>query len=1002
VVLERERLHEMAAELSTRPGHEKVRTLVYGLLVDGLGASSADVDFERPVPEVRGRMDALLGQTIFEFKRDLRRERADAEEELTRYLTDRERQTGLRFVGIATDGADFAPYELRRGRLVRLPGFTTREHGSELLAWLDAAVSIQGDLVPTPELVRRELGRESVAYERARGRLEAFWGEAGQRPDVQLRRRLWADLLSRVYGRSVDDDSLFFQHTYLTIVAKTMATRILGETLPAARDLLEGAPFAAASIHGAVESDFFDWVLDAADGADLVERIARQVSRFRLLDIESDVLRSLYESLIDPEQRHLLGEYYTPDWLAAQVCDRAIQRPLEQRVLDPAAGSGTFLFHAVRKFFAAADVAGIPNPEAISQCCEKILGIDVHPVAVIIARVNYLLAIGEQRLREHAEFAVPVYLGDSLQWNTTALLGRREVSIPVPASNATLNFPFAVTQEPGLFDASINAMLGFIDEHADASAFHAWLMRQGITDKEDLGLLSGTYDTLAELCAKGEDHIWGYVARNLARPIWLSTDGQRPDVVVGNPPWLSYRYMDAAMQKTFRDESLRLGVWVGGAGRVSHQDLSAYFFARATELYLDRGATIAFVMPFAALSRHHFEKFRSGSFASPQGRPKRHQLFASVRFEEAWGFDETVQPLFPVPSCVLIARAADPGPLPEQVTLYRGTLPRRDASPAEANAALERRLVRWPDIGAEGSSLYKERFRSGAIVFPRMLFVVERVTAGRMGSDPSAPLVRSRRTSLEKPPWRNLEPLEGRVEAQFLRPLYMGESIAPYRLLSAPLAVIPWDEDTAALLDRGGAQSQGHLHLGRWLGAVEELWHAHGKRNDQPLVPRLDYFGQLRAQMPGVPLRLVYSKAGTLPAAAILRDPRALVENLLYWTDLTSVDEGRYLEAILNSETARKAVASSQSRGQWGARHFDKLMLELPIPAYLAGDALHAELVAAAQRAEDVAASVAMPPAVNFIRARGLVRAALERDGIAATVDRLVARLLHLDPNALP
>ncbi len=75
MVLARERLQEIIAELSSRPGHEKVRALIYELLVHGLGASSRDVDFERPVPEVRGRIDALLGQTVFEFKRDLRRER---------------------------------------------------------------------------------------------------------------------------------------------------------------------------------------------------------------------------------------------------------------------------------------------------------------------------------------------------------------------------------------------------------------------------------------------------------------------------------------------------------------------------------------------------------------------------------------------------------------------------------------------------------------------------------------------------------------------------------------------------------------------------------------------------------------------------------------------------------------------------------------------------------------------------------------------------------------
>jgi len=991
----------MVAELATRPGHEKVRTLVYGLLVDGLGASSADVDFERPVPEVRGRMDALLGQTVFEFKRDLRRERADAEEELTRYLTDRERQTGLRFIGIATDGAEFAPYELRRGQLTLLPGFATKEQGAELLVWLDAAVSVRADLAPTPELVRRELGRESVAFERSRGELEAMWAGARERPDVQLRRRLWADLLSRVYGASMDADDLFYQHTYLTIVAKTMATQVLGVGVPQAADLLAGAPFTDAGIHGAVESDFFDWVLDATGGADLVERIARQVSRFRLADVQADVLKGLYESLIDPEQRHDLGEYYTPDWLAARICERAITDPLQQRVLDPACGSGTFLFHAVRLFLAAADAAGVSSGEAVSHCCASVLGIDVHPVAAIIARVTYLLALGEDRLREHPAITVPVYLGDSLQWNTRTFMGAREISIEVPGETRSLVFPFSVTHDPGVLDSVIEAMLELSEQKADDAAFRAWLGRAGVTDSGDVNELAATYILLRDLREDDRDHIWGYVARNLSRPIWLSSAGQRPDVIVGNPPWLSYRYMAPAMQQQFWDESKRLGVWVGGAGRSPHQDLSGYFYARCTELYLDPGATIAFVMPFAALSRHHFEKFLAGRYSSPQGRPKHEHIFASVKFIEAWGFDETVQPLFPVPSCVLIGRAGETGPLPDVITMYEGELPRRDATPAEADAVLRAHTRPWIEHVSGEPSPYEKRFRQGAIVLPRVLFVVERAPVGRLGGDPAAPVVRSRRTALEKAPWRSLPALEGRVEAQFLRPLYLGESIAPFRLLEAPLAVIPWNDEAGKLLDRDAARDAAHLNLSRWLAEIEELWKEHGKRSDEPLVPRLDFFGQLSSQMPPAPIRVVYGASGTLPAAAILRDQRAIVEHKLYWT-ATGQDEARYLEAILNSETARAAAAHLQSRGQWGARDFDKVMLELPIPEFVAGEQIHAELVAAARRAEDAAAGLDLPATVNFVRARQLVRAALEREGIASLIDRLVARLLRLETNALP
>ncbi|MGO9181216.1 MAG: hypothetical protein ACLQHS_18465 [Candidatus Limnocylindrales bacterium] len=633
------------------------------------------------------------------------------------------------------------------------------------------------------------------------------------------------------------------------------------------------------------------------------------------------------------------------------------------------------------------------TPEAVSRCCATVLGIDVHPVAAIIARVTYLLAIGEERLRERPAITVPVYLGDSLQWNTRAFMGEREIAIPIPDAPRGLTFPFSVTRDPGVLDAVIAAMLDLGEQGADEAAFRVWLLRAGMTDAADIDELAGTYIALRDLRAADRDHIWGYVARNLSRPIWLSSEGQRPDVLIGNPPWLSYRYMGAAMQQRFREESTRLGIWVGGAGRAPHQDLAGYFYARCIELYLEPGATIAFVMPFAALSRHHFEKFLRGRFSSPQGRPKREHVFASARFVEAWGFDETVQPLFPVPSCVLFARAGETGSPPDTITLYTGLLPRRDATPAQANAALSAHEELWAEPGTEQASPYKARFRAGAIVFPRVLFVVEPVPMGRLGGDPTAPFVRSRRTALEKPPWRDLAALEGRVEAQFLRPLYLGESIAPFRLLEAPLAVIPWDEETATLLDYDVARAAAHLHLSRWLAEVEERWTEHGKRSAEPLVPRLDFFGQLSAQMPGAPVRVVYGASGTWPAAAIVRDSRAIVEHKLYWA-AAGEDEARYLEAILNSETARAAAAHRQSRGQWGARDFDKVMLDLPIPAFTPDDALHAQLVGVARDAEAVAAAVELPPALNFIRARAIVRTALERDGVAARLEALVGRVL--------
>jgi hypothetical protein len=309
-VMDSDRLRDVVRELSSRPGHEKVRALVYALMVDGLGADSKDVTFEQPVPEVRGRLDALLGRTVFEFKRDLRRERSDAEEELTRYLSDRERSTGQKYVGIATDGVTFAPYHLTNGRLSPLSAYTVRRDAPrDLLAWLDTAVSIDDALLPEPATVERELGKASLAYDLACESLVQAWSELGADPEAKLKRELWAQLLERVYGAPVDTDELFIQHTYLTIVAKAMATQVLGAEFTDADSLLSGSAFVDAGIYGAVESDFFDWVLLHDGGVDIVERLWHQVRRFRLVDVRHDVLKVLYESLIDPEQRKDLGEY---------------------------------------------------------------------------------------------------------------------------------------------------------------------------------------------------------------------------------------------------------------------------------------------------------------------------------------------------------------------------------------------------------------------------------------------------------------------------------------------------------------------------------------------------------------------------------------------------------------------------------------------------------------------------------------------------------------------
>jgi hypothetical protein len=93
----------------------------------------------------------------------------------------------------------------------------------------------------------------------------------------------------------------------------------------------------------------------------------------------------------------------------------------------------------------------------------------------------------------------------------------------------------------------------------------------------------------------------------------------------------------------------------------------------------------------------------------------------------------------------------------------------------------------------------------------------------------------------------------------------------------------------------------------------------------------------------------------------LARDKKSIAENLLYWCPVATEMEGEYLCAIINSETARKRIELYQARGQWGARHFDKLIFNLPIPRFDPKNKVHAALSKTAEEAEEIAAAIDLP-----------------------------------------
>ena len=993
-----ERTQDLLRHLSTRPGHDEVKADFRQLLVEEFGIELAALDFEKRVPEVRGRLDALIGRTILEAKSDLAKEWADVERRMPDYLADREREEGEKFVGIATDGLKWVVFERNDKVLVQIKATTLdADKPEQFIAWLDGAVALKSSLAPDALTVRAELGHDSVAYYRAHANLVALWDTLKSDPAASLKRQLWAQLLKLVYGRDIENDALWFQHTYLVVVAKSIALAVLDMQEDDPKRLLSGAAFQDINVNGAVESDFFDWVVATPEGCALVRRIVVHVRRFRLREVKSDVLKVLYESLIDRDERHGLGEYYTPDWLASKVVRHAVQNPVQQRVLDPSCGSGTFLFHAIRLFLEEAADSGMSEDRQAAEACDHIAGMDIHPVAVIIARVTFLLALAPALRARSGAVSIPVYLGDAMQLSTKQLFGRRELTIDVPPAPpghgpAVLSFPDVFCRDMSLFDKAIDAVKSGSEQNWNRAQVEHQITRvveqhykrdinveeaQAITD---LGKTFLTYDELRRI---GRDSVWAYVSRNLSRPLALSTGEGWAHVLVGNPPWVAYRHMSRDLQKRFKELAKGARVYVGGK-LATQNDLCALFTVRAVQQYLRPSGRLGFVLPLAVLTRGQFEEFRKGDYA-----------IARMAFDEAWTMDDGVYPLFPVPSCVVFGRRRNAGkPVPATVRAYRGSLPFRDAPEAVADACLTvtEGAPKPADAQLSGGSAYRQAFRQGATLVPRMLCLVERRAGGRLGVDRSQPLVTSRRSTLEKEPWKSLPGVEYKVEVEFLRPVLLGESILPYRIFRAFEGVIPVNGD-GTVLDAMKAADRGYGGIVGWMQRAETIWKLNAD-SEMSLVGRWNYHRELSCQFPIPSLRVVYAASGALPAACILRGGNAVIEHANYWTSPSSEQEAHYLAAILNAETTRARVVALQARGQFGARHFDKVMFTLPIPRFDASVPLHIDIAAVGAEAETAAAKVDLPEAAKFQRARKHVRDALIEGGIAARIDALVDRLL--------
>ena len=662
-----------------------------------------------------------------------------------------------------------------------------------LYEWLrDNALAARRDIEPTSEELREQFSPASPLYEREIDTLRALYERFSGYETVAVKRRLWHDLLRTALGEVVEGDEfddLFVRHTYLTMVVGIVVQATFGMDVSQTaehdpEDLLRGRQFAEATgLHGVVESDFFSWPIEVG-ATPLIRTIARRVARFDWSSPPSDIAATLYQTVIPASERRQLGEYYTPRWLAKAIVKEIVTDPVNQRVLDPSCGSGTFIAECVEHFLEAAKRQKVPDTKIFEMLRDAVTGIDVHPVATHLARAAWVIA-ARPAIAQSVSTAVtvPIYLGDSLQlrYQSRDMFAAQNVTISVrDVDDTELLFPIPLVNRAESFDQMMVDVADYLERGEDPQL--ALQDIAGLSDGE-LSTLSATIDKLQDLHSKGRDHIWAYYTRNLVRPITLARN--KVDVIVGNPPWINYNQTTDILRDELVYQSRNIyGIWAGGR-YATHQDVASLFYARSVDLYLRDGGLIGMVMPHSALQAGQHTKWRTGEWKSRGGTRTLHVNF---QVRKAWDL-ERLEPndFFPVPSSVVFAeRRGEEGkarPLAGTVRQWVG---------ATGSASVRRVHMELTDTSAGIMSPYAKLSRQGAVMVPRALFFVNEVdnpaTTHLGGTITTVP----RRGSQDKEPWKSLDlsVLHARtVEEEHVFDAHLGETVVPYATLE-PLSVV--------------------------------------------------------------------------------------------------------------------------------------------------------------------------------------------------------------------
>ncbi|ATQ57016.1 N-6 DNA methylase [Paracoccus yeei] len=828
------------------------------------------------------------------------------------------------------------------------------------------------------EFLASDLGMDSAAYKSSARPLSLLVDEGRKAdPSAGLATDLWSQFVDHLEGPAgTFRTAAYVDEAYVTLLARLLSANVLtGKAVLSTDDelkaILNGEFFRNNfQLENVVEQDYFGWLLSPSY-IDRLVAAARDLQRdLYAYDFswypEEDLFGRFMAQLARRSQRKLLGQEWTPHWLARLLADRCIDglpNGESPRIVDMCCGSGTMLAEIIKATRVRFGFSTIEQLEDVAT------GFDIDPLAVSLAKTTWVVSLSAEIKAATKPIVIPVYHADSLFAVTPVsasvpLVGESD-TIPVSLDGTTVHLPTALVQPMyrEFFDRIVDwaydeardaqrrgTVAGF--RKADADSFlDGTIAALGITLSPELykqlsDALFPLAHRMAELAVAGRNGIWAFILRNTYRPGLLTGHFNG---LVSNPPWLA---MSGLADNPYRDllkgRAKLYGIQPAGQSFL-HLELGTMHLLHAIDRYLGPDACVACLVPGTVLNGTHHERLRQHDFLTSD-RP--------VPFDiaEIW---QVAPGTFKYPGAALVGhKRANTTGLPQSTfSGFVATAAGLDSAGFSVRTIGSARSA-WVLETGGGSAVAGgggDLPQQGADLMPRTAVCVDIVqNAGAEYRVDTPTRASAWGFTIKSAKEMATDHFPGHVAPRFIFRMAQSENLLLFVLgvHRAPLALpaLRAAGGLWSILDEAEIRRQGFTQTARRFAAINQKLKTVGK--GKSLQQRIDERGKLSKQVFGTTGYLILAGAGgKIICAACVPVAQAqdlVVDQTLYWKVVADADEAWYQVGMLNSVALTNATLAFNPKGDFGERHLHTLPYRM-MPAYDAGNGDNQKIAALAK-----------------------------------------------------